>query len=339
MVVVDCLQRYLALRAIHPSIQYQIPTFPFDVFEHRHSTRMATPDAEARLDTSTSEGEASQPNQLEWTGSISALSLSPNAHMQHTELFIHAIALTPAQQHQRLQQQAMSDDAIARHTDMSQARSTPVSANEINIKNITPPAPAEETTRIYPPSAAASATASQSNVTVAKGPYSVEACFEEELYGPTAKSEEDLALQVGLELAARRKQIIQPSIHTSTSLSSGMSSGSSERDLEGNDEDEDHLEHNLDDEEKDNCLSGICLPSSQFFQTSVICSNTMTRDGLGKVSTAPYILGVLKGFEENILLQLTKKTDSILTLFPPPFATLSITNVQIQPTNAHSSRG
>ncbi|KAG0326248.1 hypothetical protein BG000_001490 [Podila horticola] len=185
----------------------------------------------------------------------------------------------------------MGDDAIARHTDTSQARSTPVSANEINIKNITPPAPAEEATRIYPPSAAASATASQSNVTVARGPYSVEACFEE-LYGPTAKSEEDLALQVGLELAARRKQSIQPSIHTSTSLSSGMSSGSSERDLEGNDEDEDHLEHDLDDEEKDNCLSGICLPSSQFFQTSVICSNTMTRDGLANERTFLSWLGV-----------------------------------------------
>ncbi|KAI1320217.1 hypothetical protein EDD11_001822 [Mortierella claussenii] len=36
----------------------------------------------------------------------------------------------------------------------------------------------------------------------------------------------------------------------------------------------------LDEDENDHCLSGVCLPPSQFFQTSVICSNTMTRDGL-----------------------------------------------------------
>ncbi|KAG0035551.1 hypothetical protein BGZ82_005219 [Podila clonocystis] len=175
----------------------------------------------------------------------------------------------------------MSDDAIARHTDTSQARSTSVSANEIdNIKNITPPAPAE-TTPIYLSSAAPTISTSGSNIA---GSYSEEACLEE-LYGPTAKSEEDVALQVGLELAARRKQSIQQSTHTSASSSSGLSSGSSERDLEGNDEDEDHLEHDLDNEEKDHCLSGICLPRSQFFQTSVICSNTMARDGLANERT------------------------------------------------------
>ncbi|KAG0353285.1 hypothetical protein BG005_007398 [Podila minutissima] len=203
--------------------------------------------------------------------------------MQHTELFIHdTITPTPAQQLQQQlpQQHAMSDDAIARHTDTSQARSTPVSANEINIiENITSPAPAE-TTQKYPSSAPASiAGTSRSNATVAAGSYLEEACLEE-LFGPTAKSEEDLALHVGLELAAKRKQSIQQSTQTSAGSSSGMSSGSSERDLEGNDEDEDQLERHLDDEEKDHCLSGVCLPRSQFFQTSVICSNTMARDGL-----------------------------------------------------------
>ncbi|KAF9906900.1 hypothetical protein EC991_011463 [Linnemannia zychae] len=34
------------------------------------------------------------------------------------------------------------------------------------------------------------------------------------------------------------------------------------------------------DEDDDNFLSGLCLPRSQFFQTSVICSNTMARDAL-----------------------------------------------------------
>ncbi|KAF8931010.1 hypothetical protein BGZ52_000185 [Haplosporangium bisporale] len=126
-------------------------------------------------------------------------------------------------------------------------------------------------------SSAAATSASRSNVAVAIGLLSEEACLEE-LYGPTAKTEEDIALQVGLELAARRKS----SSHQSTQSSNGLSSRSSYRDLEGNDEVEDdgYSEHDLDDEEKDNCLSGICLPSSQFFQTSVICSNTMTRDGL-----------------------------------------------------------
>ncbi|KAG0034989.1 hypothetical protein BGZ81_001938 [Podila clonocystis] len=251
------------------------------------------PDTEARLDTSTSGEESQQSTSPEWTGSISALPPSPNVH--HAELFIHDITSTPAQQqHQQLlQQQALSDDAIARHTDTSQARSTSVSANEINnIKNITSPAPAE-TTQIYLLSAAPATSTSGSNIA---GLYSEETCLEE-LYGPTAKSEEDVALQVGLELAARRKQNIQQSTQTSAGSSSGLSSGSSEPDLEGNDEDEDHLEHDLDNEEKDHCLSGICLPRSQFFQTSVICSNTMTRDGLGKVPI-PSIQVILKGLKD-----------------------------------------
>ncbi|KAG0089986.1 hypothetical protein BGZ93_009758 [Podila epicladia] len=255
------------------------------------------PDTEVRLDTSTAERQAAQQSSpSEWTESISALSPAPNTHMQHTELFIRDITTpTPAQQQQQRQlvqqlqqRQAMSDDAITRHTDTSQARSTSVSANEINIiENITSPAPTE-TSQIYLSSAAASSTAStsRSNVAVAMESYLDDACLEE-LFGPTARSEEDLALQVGLELAARRKQSIQQSTQTGAGSSSGMSSGSSERDQEGNDVDKDTLEYHyhLDDEEKDHCLSGICLPRSQCFQTSVICSNTMTRDGLANERT------------------------------------------------------
>ncbi|KAF9933599.1 hypothetical protein FBU30_005038 [Linnemannia zychae] len=43
---------------------------------------------------------------------------------------------------------------------------------------------------------------------------------------------------------------------------------------------EDELDLCHDDDESDNFFSGICLPRSQFFQTSVICSNTMARDVL-----------------------------------------------------------
>ncbi|KAK3846219.1 MAG: hypothetical protein J3R72DRAFT_434374 [Linnemannia gamsii] len=40
-----------------------------------------------------------------------------------------------------------------------------------------------------------------------------------------------------------------------------------------------------DEEEEDHFLSGLCLPRSQFFQTSVICSNTMARDALANERT------------------------------------------------------
>lgn len=50
---------------------------------------------------------------------------------------------------------------------------------------------------------------------------------------------------------------------------------------EDENEEDDHPE-DVDEEESDHFYSGICLPRSQFFQTSVICSNTMARDALGK---------------------------------------------------------
>ncbi|KAF9135871.1 hypothetical protein BGW39_010686 [Mortierella sp. 14UC] len=43
---------------------------------------------------------------------------------------------------------------------------------------------------------------------------------------------------------------------------------------------EEEDEHHVEEEEEDHFLSGLCLPRSQFFQTSVICSNTMARDAL-----------------------------------------------------------
>ncbi|KAF9911084.1 hypothetical protein BX616_010675 [Lobosporangium transversale] len=78
--------------------------------------------------------------------------------------------------------------------------------------------------------------------------------------------------------------------------------GSSSHDLEAayNSEDEDQdedEEESVDEEEqqrrieeelkneKDHCLSGILLPRSQFFRTSVICSNTMARDGFANERT------------------------------------------------------
>lgn len=227
------------------------------------------PEDEARLNPLISES-SQRTTPSEWTGSISATQPPfPNAHRGHTDILIHDITLTAQQHHQEHLQQraASSDDAIARHIDTSQARST-LSAND-NL---------DDNAQIYPVSAVAT-NSSRSNLAVAIGLLSEEVCSEE-LYGPTAKTEEDIALQVGLELASKRR----PSTHQSTQSSNGLGSGSSDRDLEGNNEgeDDDYSEHDLDDEEKDDCMSGICLPSSQFFQTSVICSNTMTRDGLGK---------------------------------------------------------
>ncbi|KAG0290499.1 hypothetical protein BGZ97_006157 [Linnemannia gamsii] len=49
---------------------------------------------------------------------------------------------------------------------------------------------------------------------------------------------------------------------------------------EGEEEDKDEDHHEDGHEESDHFCSGICLPRSQFFQTSVICSNTMARDAL-----------------------------------------------------------
>ncbi|KAF9421045.1 hypothetical protein BGZ94_008954 [Podila epigama] len=120
--------------------------------------------------------------------------------------------------------------------------------------------------------------------------------LDELYYGTTAITEEDMALQYGLALMASRRlsdrqhRVIEARLEEHSGVHSNVNSdhGSNNmgdnsccgRDLEDGD---DSIEE--DEEENDNCLSGVCLPSSQFFQTSVICSNTMARDGLANERT------------------------------------------------------
>ncbi|KAI7817679.1 hypothetical protein BC939DRAFT_465242 [Gamsiella multidivaricata] len=92
-------------------------------------------------------------------------------------------------------------------------------------------------------------------------------------YGPRAIDEEEIALEYGARLAAARAV----SIHGAARIGSGSNVS---QDLGAAfDQEEEEIEI---EDENDNCLSGLCIPQSRFFLTSVICSNTMTRDGLGK---------------------------------------------------------
>ncbi|KAF9276657.1 hypothetical protein BGZ68_009858, partial [Mortierella alpina] len=106
--------------------------------------------------------------------------------------------------------------------------------------------------------------------------------------GSTAYAEEEAALEYAAALVAakaaadaakaesRKKRIFGTGVGTAESTV-GASNVSADT---GPDLEEEGAVPDQPDED-DNCLSGVCLPRSQFFQTSVICSNTMTRDGLG----------------------------------------------------------
>ncbi|KAF9571874.1 hypothetical protein EC968_010602 [Mortierella alpina] len=105
-------------------------------------------------------------------------------------------------------------------------------------------------------------------------------------HGSTAYAEEEEALEHAAALVAakaaldaakaeaRKKKLSETGIGTAESTA-GTSTvrADADPDLEEGQIPDYH-------DEDDNCLSGVCLPRSQFFQTSVICSNTMTRDGL-----------------------------------------------------------
>ncbi|KAF8940740.1 hypothetical protein BGZ58_005068 [Dissophora ornata] len=112
-----------------------------------------------------------------------------------------------------------------------------------------------------------------------------EACESHWDYGPSAIAEEEAALEYAAELAAAKAASKKRKRSSSvTSVAGGAEAEAEAETGTGVDwgaafgEEEEEIE-----EEDDHCLSGVCLPKSQFFQTSVICSNTMTRDGLGMI--------------------------------------------------------
>ncbi|KAF9968492.1 hypothetical protein BGZ70_003346 [Mortierella alpina] len=110
---------------------------------------------------------------------------------------------------------------------------------------------------------------------------------EDDHHGSTAFAEEEAALEHAAALVAakaaadaakaeaRKKKGSEPGVGTAESTA-GTSTATADVDPDLQEANEVPVPH----DEDDNCLSGVCLPRSQFFQTSVICSNTMTRDGL-----------------------------------------------------------
>ncbi|GJJ73709.1 putative membrane protein [Entomortierella parvispora] len=105
-------------------------------------------------------------------------------------------------------------------------------------------------------------------------------------HGTSAMEEEEAALQCAAELrAAKRASLITSNNSKISKLASKTLNSlglSSELPLSATLTPPECIE---DEEEHDNFLSGLCIPESKFFMTSVICSNTMTRDGLANERT------------------------------------------------------
>ncbi|CAO3563680.1 unnamed protein product [Mortierella alpina] len=130
----------------------------------------------------------------------------------------------------------------------------------------------------------------KSNIAIHKlGEYDEE---DEQHHGSTAYAEEEAALEHAAALVAakaasdaaraeaRKKKVSGIGVGTAGSTA-GTSTVMADTDPALEEAGEIPDPH----DEDDNCLSGVCLPRSQFFQTSVICSNTMTRDGLANERT------------------------------------------------------
>ncbi|KAI8361584.1 hypothetical protein B0O80DRAFT_494126 [Mortierella sp. GBAus27b] len=89
-------------------------------------------------------------------------------------------------------------------------------------------------------------------------------------HGTSAFEEEEAALEFAAILAAARTTSSREAA-TEAGFGQGVTQGCPTLSEE--------------EEETDHCLSGLCMPDSHFFQTSVMCSNTMTRDGLANERT------------------------------------------------------
>jgi len=105
-------------------------------------------------------------------------------------------------------------------------------------------------------------------------------------HGTSAIEEEEAALEYAAELtAAKRASMIASGNSKVSRLASktlsnlGLSSELPRSVALGQVTPPDCI---VDEEENDHFLSGLCIPESKFFMTSVICSNTMTRDALGR---------------------------------------------------------
>lgn len=105
-------------------------------------------------------------------------------------------------------------------------------------------------------------------------------------HGPSAIEEEEAALQYAAELAAAKRASVIASKNSKVSklasktLSNlGLSSELPRSVVLGQVTPPDYI---VEEDENDHLLSGLCIPESKFFMTSIICSNTMTRDGLGR---------------------------------------------------------
>ncbi|KAG9325922.1 hypothetical protein KVV02_005766 [Mortierella alpina] len=121
----------------------------------------------------------------------------------------------------------------------------------------------------------------------------------DEHHGSTAYAEEEAALEHAAALVAAKAALDASKVESRKKKLSGTGVGTAESAVGASTvtavsraglEEEGEIPDPHD--EDDHCLSGVCLPRSQFFQTSVICSNTMTRDGLANERTFLSWLGV-----------------------------------------------
>ncbi|KAG0292955.1 hypothetical protein BGZ98_002407, partial [Dissophora globulifera] len=110
---------------------------------------------------------------------------------------------------------------------------------------------------------------------------------DEYYHGPSAFQEEEAALEYAAELAALKAGLRRTRTKSNAASTAGAGIDTRSRsgveqplDYDGSDEEE-----AIEEDDHDDGLTGICAPQSQFFITSVMCSNTMTRDGLANERT------------------------------------------------------
>jgi hypothetical protein len=106
-------------------------------------------------------------------------------------------------------------------------------------------------------------------------------------HGPSAIEEEEAALEFAAVLAAAKAASLGGGVGVAAAIGTG---GRDWAALASTEEESICMEdEGEEEEEEDHCLSGLCMPQSHLFMTSVICSNTNARDGFGKRRTTPML--------------------------------------------------
>ncbi|KAK3828896.1 MAG: hypothetical protein J3Q66DRAFT_21357 [Benniella sp.] len=109
-------------------------------------------------------------------------------------------------------------------------------------------------------------------------------------HGPSAIEEEEAALEFAAVLAAAKAASAAAKAASmgggvGVAAAIGTGFGRDWAALASTEEESICMEDEEEEEEEDHCLSGLCMPQSHLFMTSVICSNTNARDGFANERT------------------------------------------------------